>query len=161
MSLGAGKRGEHDGRQGATSEGSEKGEDVNHYCDVWFWRASDQAAVARHLADRRHAHGDTGEPACPGLIRSALRSLLRVVGLAGQPVEARPVMELPAREDCDCDDGEFGYREPVLDDGEWALRCLACGHLDRLGWLSDEARPLVLGLARRRWLLRTRKVLKP
>jgi hypothetical protein len=24
---------------------------MNHYCDIWFWRASDQEAVARHLRD--------------------------------------------------------------------------------------------------------------
>jgi hypothetical protein len=49
----------------------------------------------------------------------------------------------------------------VLDDGEWALRCPECGHLDRLEWLSEEARLLVLGLARRRrLLLRTRRAAK-
>ena len=69
--------------------------------------------------------------------------------------------EGPQEEDCGCGDGEFGYREPVLDDGEWALRCPECGHLDRLEWLSEEARPLVLGLARRRHLLlRTRRAAK-
>ena len=135
---------------------------MNYYCDVSFWRASDQAAVARHLTDRPSTNGDPDITAGPGLIRSSLRSLLRVAGLVKWPVEANPVVELPAQEGCACEaDGEFGYREPVLDDGEWALRCLECGHLDRLRWLSDEARPLVLGLAKRRWVLRTRKAAKP
>ncbi|HSK86669.1 MAG TPA: hypothetical protein VK902_25175, partial [Rubrobacter sp.] len=52
---------------------------------------------------------------------------------------------------------EFQYREAVLDDGEWVLRCPECGHLDRLHWLSEEARSLVLGVAQRRrrlWLRR-------
>ena len=28
---------------------------MNHYCDIWFWRASDQEAVARHLNFRAAA----------------------------------------------------------------------------------------------------------
>jgi len=79
--------------------------------------------------------------------------------LAKQPVEARATEEVPERQDCACGDGEFGYKEPVLEDGEWALRCPECGHLDRLEWLS-EARPLVLGLARRRSVLLMRKEAK-
>jgi hypothetical protein len=133
---------------------------MNYYNDIWFWRASDQAAVAQHLRDRPHANGDPDETARPGLIRSLLLHLLRVMGLAEQPVEATAADVLPERQDCACGDGEFGYREPVLDDGEWALRCPECGHLDRLEWLSDEARPLVLGLARRRSLLLTGKAAK-
>ena len=36
---------------------------MNHYCDIWFWRASDQAAVARHLITDRTRM--TGEPDTP------------------------------------------------------------------------------------------------
>ncbi|MBA2534360.1 MAG: hypothetical protein H0V21_05075 [Rubrobacter sp.] len=133
---------------------------MNYYNDIWFWRASDHAAVARHIRDRPHANSNTDETPRPGLIRSFLLPLLRVMGLAKQPVEARAAEELPERQDCACGDGEFGYREPVLEDGEWALRCPECGHLDRLEWLSDEARLLVLGLARRRSLLLRRKAAK-
>jgi len=131
---------------------------MNYYNDIWYWRASDQAAVARHLTDRPHSNGDKNETTRPGPIGSFLLHLLRLMGLAEQPLETRAVEELPERQDCDCGDGEFGYREPVFDDGEWALRCPECGHLDRLEWLSEETRPLVLGLARRRrLLLRTRR----
>jgi len=36
-------------------------------------------------------------------------------------------------------------REPVLDrDGERALRCSGCGHLDYLRWLPSDVRLLVL-----------------
>lgn len=82
---------------------------MNHYCDIWFWRASDQAEVARHLRDR--ARMTTSEPDTPrraGLVQSALIPLLRVAGLAEQPVEARPVEweETPVRESCDCDGDE-------------------------------------------------------
>jgi len=83
-----------------------------------------------------------------------------MAGLVEQPVEARPVEleETPVRENCDCGGEEFEeYREAVLDDGEWVLRCPECGHLDRLRWLSDEARPLVLAVARRRRRLRLRR----
>jgi len=131
--------------------------DMNYCGDVWFWRASDQAAVAQQLRDRRHTTREPHGASRPGLLRSALLSLLRVAGPAERPVEARQVAELPAREGWACEDGEeFGRWEPVLHDGEWVLRCPECGHLDRLEWLSDEARPLVLGLARRR-PLRMRK----
>jgi glutaredoxin 3 len=56
------------------------------------------------------------------------------------------------KESCFCGQSEEpGYREPVLNEGgQWALRCPDCGHLDDLSWVSEEARPLVLGLARRR-----------
>ena len=131
------------------------------YCDIWFWRASDQEEVARHLRDRTRT---TGEPDTPprraGLIRSALLSMLRMAGLIEQPVEASPVerKETPVRESCGCGgEEEFQYREAVLDDGEWVLRCPECGHLDRLLWLSDEARALLLGLARRRWRVQVRR----
>jgi hypothetical protein len=129
---------------------------VNHYCDIWFWRASDQAEVARHLTDRTRMSGEPDTPRSTGLVLSTLLSMLRMVGLAEQPVEARPVEreETPVRESCECGGEEFGYREPVLDDGAWVLRCPECGHLDRLRWLSEEARPLMLGLARRGWRLR-------
>jgi hypothetical protein len=85
--------------------------------------------------------------------------MLRTAGLAEQPVEAKPLEreETPVRESCGCGGEEFQYREAVLDDGEWVLRCPECGHLDRLRWLSDEARALVLGMARRRRRLRLRR----
>jgi hypothetical protein len=132
---------------------------MNHYCDIWFWRASDQEAVARHLADR--APSSTGVPnTAPraGLLRSALLSVLRTAGLAAPP-EAGPVEKevTPAREGCDCGEEEFQYQEAVLDDGEWVLRCPECGHLDRLLWLSEESRALLLGMARRRRRVRVRR----
>ena len=128
---------------------------MNHYCDLGFWRASDQAEVARHLTSRTRMAGESDAPRRAGLVRSAFLRILRLAGLVEQLVEARPVEreETPVREGCDCVE-EVEYREPVLEDGEWVLRCPECGHLDRLRWLSDEARPLVLGLARRRWRLR-------
>jgi hypothetical protein len=130
------------------------------YCDIWFWRASDQEEVARHLTDRARTTGDLDTPQRVGLIRSALLSMLRTAGLMEQPPEANPVErdETPVRESCDCrGEEEFQYREAVLDDGEWVLRCPECGHLDRLLWLPDQARALLLGLARRRWRLRVRR----
>ncbi|MDP9487683.1 MAG: hypothetical protein M3Q49_18170 [Actinomycetota bacterium] len=126
---------------------------MNHYCDFGFWRASDQAEVARHLTNRTRTTSEPDAPRHAGLVESALLGLLRLVGLAGQPVERE---EAPVREGCGCGGEEYEYREPVLDDGEWVLRCPECGHLDRLGWLSAEARPLVLGLARRSGRLRLR-----
>ena len=126
---------------------------MNHYCDMWFWRASDQEAVARHLTDRAQTIVVPHTPQRVGLVRSALLFMLRMTGLAEQPLEARVVEqeEIPVREGCDCGgEEEFQYREAVLDDGEWVLRCPECGHLDRLLWLPDEARSLMLGLARRR-----------
>ncbi len=131
---------------------------MNHYCDLGFWRASDQAEVARHLTSRTRTTSEPDVPRRASLVRSALLHVLRRVGLAGQPVEARPVeREAPVRERCGCGGEGSEYREAVLDDGEWVLRCPGCGHLDHLLWLSDEARPLVLGLARRRWRLRLRR----
>ncbi len=132
---------------------------MNHYCDIWFWRASDQAEVARHLRDRDWATREPNTPRPTGLVRSALLSMLRTTGLAEQPVQAEPVEQedTPVRESCDCGGEEFQYREAVLDDGEWVLRCPECGHLDRLQWLSDETRSLVLGLARRRWRVKMRR----
>ncbi len=127
---------------------------MNHFCDIWFWRASDQEEVARHLRDRNRITGELDTPRRAGLVRSAFLRMLRMAGLAEQPVEARAVQreETPVRESCGCggEGEEFEYREAVLDDGEWVLRCPECGYLDRLSWLSEEARPLVLGLARRR-----------
>ena len=132
---------------------------MNHYyCDLGFWRASDQAAVARHLTDRTRMSGEPDPPRRAGLLRSAFLRMLHMVGLAEQPVEARAAQreERPVRESCGCggEGEEFEYREAVLDDGEWVLRCPECGYLDRMNWLSEEARPLVLGLARRRARLR-------
>ena len=64
---------------------------MNHYCDIWYWRASDQEAVARHLTDRARTTGVSVTPRRAGLVRSALLSVLRMTGLAEQSVEARPV----------------------------------------------------------------------
>ena len=132
---------------------------MNHYCDIWYWRASDQAEVARHLADRTRTTGEPETPQRAGLVRSALLSVLRMAGLTEQPVETSPVEqeETPVRESCECGGEEFQYREAVLDDEEWVLRCPECGHLDRLLWLSEESRALLLGLARRRWRVRVRR----
>ena len=131
---------------------------MNHYCDMWFWRASDQEAVARHLRDRTTSVPDT--PRRASLLRSALLSMLRMTGLTEQPVQASPVEQEvnPVRESCGCGgEEEFQYREPVLDDGEWVLRGPECGHLDRLLWLSEESRALLVGLARRRRRVRVRR----
>jgi hypothetical protein len=132
---------------------------MNYFCDMWYWRASDQEAVARHLTDRTRITGEPDTRRRRGLVRSALLSMLRMTGLAEQPVEARPIEQegTPVRESCDCGGEEFQYREAVLDDGEWVLRCPECGHLDRLLWLSEESRALLLGLARRRWRVRVRR----
>src|ERR687893_816002 len=123
---------------------------MNHYCDIWFWRASDQEAVARHLRDRDRTTSVPDTLRRASLLRSALLSMLRMTWLLKQPVEARPVEqeETPVRESCDCGgEEEFQYREAIFDDGE----------LDRLYWLSDEARSLMLGLARRRKRLQVRR----
>jgi hypothetical protein len=133
---------------------------VNHYCDIWFWRASDQAEVARHLTDRARTTAQPDTPRRKGLVRSALLSVLRMAGLTEQPVEASLVEqeETPVREGCDCgDEEEFQYQEAVLDGGEWVLRCPECGHLDRLLWLSEESRALLVGMARRRRWVRVRR----
>jgi len=133
---------------------------MNQYCDMWFWRASDQEAVARHLTDRDRTTGVPDTPRRASLLRSALLSMLRMTGLAKQRVEARPVEqeETPVRESCDCGgEEEFQYREAVLDDGEWVLRCPECGHLNRLLWLSEESRALLVGLARRRRRVQVRR----
>jgi hypothetical protein len=132
---------------------------VNPYCDIWFWRPSDQAEVVQYLTDRTRMSGEPDTPRHAGLLRSVLLSRLRMTGLVEQPVETRPLEreETLVRESCDCGGEEFQYREAVLDDGEWVLRCPECGHLDRLLWLSEEARPLVLAVAQRRrrlWLRR-------
>jgi hypothetical protein len=56
------------------------------------------------------------------------------------------------RETCFCGrSGELEDRQPVLDArGRWLLLCPGCGHLDDLGWLTEEAALLVWGEARRR-----------
>jgi hypothetical protein len=51
---------------------------MNHYCDIWFWRASDQAEVARHLTGRTQMTGEPDTPRHAGLLRSALLPLLRM-----------------------------------------------------------------------------------
>ena len=135
---------------------------MNHFCDIWYWRASEQEEVARYLLrDRPRTTGEPDTPRRAGLVRSALLSVLRTTGLVEQPVQASPVEqeETPARENCGCGgEEEFQYREAVLDDGEWVLRCLECGHLDRLRWLSEESRALLLGLARRRRRVQVRRM---
>ncbi len=52
-------------------------------------------------------------------------------------------------EDCFCGRGDdLENREPVLDrDGEQALRCCGCGHLDYLRWLPNSVRLLILAEA--------------
>lgn len=58
------------------------------------------------------------------------------------------------RETCYCGrTGGVSDREPVvLADGAAALRCPdeACGHVDRLEWLPEEAKRLLLGEAARK-----------
>ena len=133
---------------------------MNDYCDIWYWRASDQEEVARYLLrDRPRTTGEPDTPRRAGLVRSALLSVLRTAGLVEQPVQASPVEqeETPARESCDCGGEELQHREAVLDDGEWVLRCTECGHLDRLLWLLEESRALLLGLARRRRRVQVRR----
>ncbi len=51
---------------------------MNYYCDIWFWRASDQEAVARHLKDRDRTTAEPETPRRAGLLRSALLPLLRM-----------------------------------------------------------------------------------
>ena len=49
--------------------------------------------------------------------------------------------------------GELEDREPILDsEGKWALRCPneACGHVDYLHWLSEEAAFVLWGEVRYR-----------
>jgi hypothetical protein len=133
---------------------------MNYYCDIWYWRASDQEEVARYLLrDRPRTTSEPDTPRRAGLVCSALLSVLRTAGLVEQPVQANPFEqeETPARESCDCGGEELQYREAVLDDGEWVLRCTECGHLDRLLWLSEESRALLLGLARRRRRVQVRR----
>ena len=84
--------------------------------------------MARHLRDRDRTTGVPDTPRRASLLRSALLSMLRMTGLAKQPVEARPVEqeETPVRESCDCGgEEEFQYREAVLDDGEWVSDALS------------------------------------
>jgi hypothetical protein len=133
---------------------------MNYYCDIWYWRASDQEEVARYLLrDRPRTTGEPDTPRRACLVRTALLSVLRTAGLVEQPVQASPVEqeETPARESCGCGGEGLQYREAVLDDGEWVLRCTECGHLDRLLWLSEESRALLLGLARRRRRVQVRR----
>lgn len=50
------------------------------------------------------------------------------------------------KEDCFCGgENDLEYREPVFDrDGERALRCPGCGHMEYLRWLPNDIRLLVL-----------------
>jgi hypothetical protein len=159
LSLGTAKPAGHDRSKAKSSARGRRG-CVNHYHDAWFWRAMVETREARHVTGRVWIGGVPGKPPRVGLARRVVLPLLRMAGLAEKPVEAHSVerKEVAVRESCPCGgDDEFEDREPVLHDGEWALRCTECGHLDRLRWLSDEARPLVVGLARRRWRLRLRR----
>jgi hypothetical protein len=73
---------------------------MNHYCDIWFWRASDQAAVARHLiTDRTRMTGEPDTPRLASLLRSALRSMFRMARPTEYPVKAKPLEpeETPVR----------------------------------------------------------------
>ena len=58
------------------------------------------------------------------------------------------------RESCFCGrSGELEDREPVLNaEARWLLRCPseACGHLDDLGWMTEEVALMIWGEARRR-----------
>ena len=55
---------------------------MNYYCDIWYWRASDQEEVARYLLrDRPRTTGEPETPRRAGLVRSALLSVLRTAGL--------------------------------------------------------------------------------
>lgn len=58
------------------------------------------------------------------------------------------------REACFCGrEDDLENREPVLDrDGERALWCSGCGHLDYLRWLPSDVRLLVLAEADERHL---------
>ena len=58
------------------------------------------------------------------------------------------------RETCYCGrTGDLEDRGPVyLGDGEHALRCPACGHLEDLSWLPHDARESVLEESARRQL---------
>lgn len=94
---------------------------MNHYCDMGFWRASDQEAVARHLTDRTQATGAPDKPRRIGSVRSALLSMLRLTGFAEQPLDTTRLVEQEetlVRESCECGGEEFQYREAVLEDGE-------------------------------------------
>ncbi len=47
--------------------------------------------------------------------------------------------------------GEIADREPVAtDDGRQALRCPQCGHIDRLDWLPEDNRRLIVQEAGRK-----------
>ena len=54
-------------------------------------------------------------------------------------------------ESCYCGrSGDLEDQEPVLDAaGRWLLRCPTCGHLDDLGWLTEEAALLLWGETKR------------
>jgi hypothetical protein len=72
--------------------------------------------------------------------------------VALEAIEASPKEVDGMREICFCGrSGEVEDREPVsLDGGERALVCPDCGHIDRVNWLSGEARTDVLGEAAKR-----------
>ena len=71
----------------------EKGSGMNHFCDIWYWRASDQEAVARHLRDQARITGKPDAPRRAGLVRSASPAILRTAGLMEQPPEGQKVVE--------------------------------------------------------------------
>lgn len=48
--------------------------------------------------------------------------------------------------------GDVVDREPIyMSDGEWALACPACGHIDGLDWLPEAVREWTLVEARHRY----------
>ena len=49
-----------------------------YYCDLGFWRASDEAEVAHHIRSRTRVSGEPDAPRRAGLLRSALLPLLRM-----------------------------------------------------------------------------------
>ncbi len=131
---------------------------MNYLGDVEYWR---------HL-NHKMKNPTSIKPYRPrrvGLVRRVALSLACLAGLTQATTHEKPVErgEAEVRESCACDDSvEFQIREAVLaEGGEWALRCPECGHLDRLLWLSVEARSTVLGMARRRRRVRMRKAVKP
>ena len=71
----------------------EEGSGMNHFCDIWYWRASDQEAVARHLRDQARITGEPDAPRRAGLVRSASPAILRTAGLMEQPPEGQKVVE--------------------------------------------------------------------
>ena len=66
--------------------------------------------------------------------------------------ELHKEVEQQMQEACYCGRvGEIEDREPIVDgDGQEALRCPKCGHLEHLLWLSEDARILLMEGAKHR-----------